>query len=138
MSLHVAAGPDVAVNLILGLPFIKATGLICNFVENVYQVKHLLCDPFPIDFKHASKSILVFLVTGAPCNVNNLLDTLRILPSLRAIFPQNSDKEKEAIHLSQSNVQFGDRWVPPVSSDSSASSDANDYHHQVLGDLGYL
>jgi hypothetical protein len=34
-SLLVAAGPNVAVNLILGLPFIKATGMIGNFVNNV-------------------------------------------------------------------------------------------------------
>jgi hypothetical protein len=52
-SLLVTAGPDVAGNLILGLPFIKATGLICDFVDNVCQAKHLLCDPFPIDFKRA-------------------------------------------------------------------------------------
>jgi hypothetical protein len=137
-SLLVAAGPDVAVNLILGLPFIKATGLICDFVDNVCQAKHLLCDPFPIDFKRASKSIPVFSVTGAPCNVNNPSDTIRILDSLRTIFPCNSGKEKGPIHPSRSKIRFGDRWVPPVSSDSSASSGANDYHHQVLGDLGYL
>ncbi len=53
----VAAGPDVAVNLILGLPFIKATGMIADFVNNVCQAKHLLCDPFPIDFRCATKSI---------------------------------------------------------------------------------
>jgi hypothetical protein len=99
-SLLVAAGPDVAVNLILGLPFIKATGLICDFVDNVCQAKHLLCDPFPIDFKHALKSIPVFLVTGAPCNVNNPLNTLRVLASLGTIFLRNSDEDKEAIHLS--------------------------------------
>ena len=68
-SLLVAAGPDVAVNLILGLPFIKATGMIGDFVDNVCQAKHLLCDPFPIDFKRATKSIPVFTATSAPCNV---------------------------------------------------------------------
>ena len=56
-SLLVAAGPNVAVNLILGLPFIKATGMIADFVDNVCQAKHLLCDPFPIDFRRATKSI---------------------------------------------------------------------------------
>jgi hypothetical protein len=34
-SLLVAAGPDVAVNVILGLPFIKAKGMIADFVDNV-------------------------------------------------------------------------------------------------------
>ena len=136
--LLVAAGPDVAMNLILGLRFIKAMGLICDFIDNVCQAMHLLCDPFPIDFNRPSKSIPVFLVTGAPYYVNNSSDTLRVLASLRTIFPCNSDEDKEAIHLSQSKVQFGNQWVPPMSLDSYASLDANDYHHQVLGDLGYL
>jgi hypothetical protein len=56
-SLLVAAGPNVAVNLILGLPFIKATGMITDFVDNVCQAKHLLCNPFSIDFRCAMKSI---------------------------------------------------------------------------------
>ena len=56
-SLLVAAGPNVAVNLILGLPFIRATGMIADFVHNVCQAKHLLCDPFPINFRRATKSI---------------------------------------------------------------------------------
>jgi hypothetical protein len=64
-SLLVAAGPDFAVNLILGLPFIKATGMIGDFVDNVCQAKHLLCKLFPINFKRASKSIPVFTATHA-------------------------------------------------------------------------
>ncbi len=38
-SLLVAAGPNVAVNIILGLPFIKATGMIADFANNVCQAK---------------------------------------------------------------------------------------------------
>jgi hypothetical protein len=47
-SLLVAAGPDVVVNLILGLPFIKATSMIVDFINNVCQAKHLLCIPSPL------------------------------------------------------------------------------------------
>ncbi len=57
ISLLIAAGPNVAVNLILGLPFIKVTGMIAGFVDNVCQAKHLLADPFPIDFRCAMKSL---------------------------------------------------------------------------------
>jgi hypothetical protein len=58
-SLLAVAGPDVAVNLILGLPFIKATGMIADFIDNVCEDKHLICAPFPIDFCRATKSIPV-------------------------------------------------------------------------------
>jgi hypothetical protein len=59
-SLMVAAGPDVPVNIVLGLLLIKATGMVANFVDNVCEAKSLLCEPFPIDFSRAMKSIPVF------------------------------------------------------------------------------
>ena len=43
--------------------------MISNFVDNVCQAKHLLCDLFPINFKSAMKSIPVFTAASAPCNV---------------------------------------------------------------------
>ncbi len=145
-SLLVAAGPDVAVNLILGLPFIKATGMISNFVDNICQAKHSLCDSFPIDFKRATKSIPVFTAASAPCNVRDTRGALHVLASLALqwkLFPPWSDthssvdRATSAISLT-TRFSLRNRWIPPVSSNSSASSDTNDYHHQVLGDFGYL
>ncbi len=31
-------------------------------------------------------------------------------------------------------VRFGDRWIPPA----TLADDTDNYHNQVLGDLGYL
>jgi hypothetical protein len=146
-SLLVAAGPDVAVNLILGLPFIKATGMIGDFVHNVCQAKHLLCNPFPIDFKRAMKSIPVFTAAPAPCNVRNTRDAPHVLASLALqwkLFPLRSDthspSDRATVSAINWTMQFSlaNCWIPPMSSDSSTSLDANDYHHQVLGNLGYL
>jgi hypothetical protein len=53
-SLLVATGPDVAVNIILGLPFITAMGMVADFVDNICKAKNLLCEPFPMDFKRVS------------------------------------------------------------------------------------
>jgi hypothetical protein len=145
-SLLIAVGPNVAVNLILGIPFIKATEMIGNFVDNVCQAKHLLCDPFPIDFKCTTKSIPVFTAASAPCNVRDTQDALHVLASLALqwkLFPprsgahSSSDRASSAISRT-TRFSLTNRWISPVSSDSSASSDTNDYHHQVLGDLGYL
>ena len=137
----VAAGPDVAVNLILGLPFIKATGMIGDFVDNVCQAKHLMCEPFPIDFKRASKSIPVFTAAPAPCNVEHTRDVPHVLAALRKLFPRSNDSSSADVSVTtQKKTRFSltNPWIPPVSSDSSVSTDANDYQHQVLGDLGYL
>jgi hypothetical protein len=72
-SFLVTAGLDVAVNVILVLPFIKATGMIADFVDTVCEAKYLCCPPFPINFKRATKSIPAFTDTGARTfvNVNN-------------------------------------------------------------------
>jgi hypothetical protein len=58
-SLIIAAGPNVAVNLILGLSFITTTGMIADFVDNVCQTKHLLADPLTINVRCAMESIPV-------------------------------------------------------------------------------
>ncbi len=105
------------------------------------QAKHLLCNPFPINFKCTTKSIPVFADASAPCNIADSQDTLHVLASLKKFFPPKFNiiisMDTDAISA-KAKDQFSDRWVLPASSDSSASSDANYYQHQVLGDLGYL
>jgi 3D (Asp-Asp-Asp) domain-containing protein len=52
-NLAVACGPDVSVNLILGLPFIAATQMVIDVAENVVECHALDCSPFPIKNKRA-------------------------------------------------------------------------------------
>jgi hypothetical protein len=56
-SIIIATGSQVSVNAIIGLPFIKATGMIIDTVDNIVEVKHLVCEPFPIDFCRATKYV---------------------------------------------------------------------------------
>lgn len=142
-SLLVAAGPDVAVNLILGLPFIKATGMIADFVDNVCQAKHLLCDPFPIDFRRATKSIPAVEGRETAARSADFIEVHRALGSLRAYYALAADRSSLTPAVPRGRTvsfgtdttrpsPFGSRWVPP-SADST-----NDYPSQVLGDRGYL
>ncbi len=158
-SLLVAAGLDIAVNVILGLPFIKATGMIADFVDNVCEAKHLCCPPFPINFKCATKSIPAFTDTRACTFVNaNDRKVIHILVLLNAFYA--SRKEGRNVHIVQSSsttivlldwkraantseddspiktIQFGvgDQWTLP----SKSTSIVDDYSHGVLGDMGYL
>ena len=147
-SLLVAAGPNVAVNLILGLQFIKATGMIVNFVDNVCQAKHLLCDSFPIDFRKAMKSIPVLGDRDAARNGVDYSEVNHVLGQLRRHFARvagtpASDQRGPAGPTSHppvisgtlpKHVTFRLRWVAPPNS----AHDTNDFQHQILGDLGYL
>jgi hypothetical protein len=65
-SLLVATGPNVLVNTILGLPFIKATGMIFDFVDNVAECKHLDCPPFPVNYRRTSNYVPVTDVPNVP------------------------------------------------------------------------
>ncbi len=148
-SLLIAAGPDVAVNLILGLPFIKATGMIVDFIDNVCDAKHLICAPFPIDFCRATKSIPVVGDCDAGSHSVEFHEVLRALGSIKAYFAANASGTTPSGNPAAShtrvitpligvpdNVTFdlNHRWVPP----SKSANDTNDYVHHVLGDMGYL
>ncbi len=145
-SLLVAAGPDVAVNLILGLPFIKATGMIVDFIDNVRQAKHLLCDPFPIDFRRATKSIPVLGDRDAAGHGVDFSEVDHVLGKLRGHFaraagtptfdPSGTASQTSVISggTPPKHVNFKTRWVAPP----KLANNTNDYQHQVLGDLGYL
>ena len=52
-TLLVACGPQVSVNLILGFPFMSATGMSIDFVDNVADCKKLSVPPFSIEHKKA-------------------------------------------------------------------------------------
>ncbi len=56
-SIIIATGPQVSVNAIIGLPFIKATSMIVDTVDNVIKAKHLVCEPFPIEFFRSTKYV---------------------------------------------------------------------------------
>jgi hypothetical protein len=146
-SLLVAAGPDIAINLILGLLFIKATGMIADFIDNVCEAKHLICDPFPINFRRTTKSIPVCGDRDAASHSISFQEVFKALSSIKAylthslsnlppgpLVPPSTPTAILDVH--PKHVAFGFRhcWEPP----SKYADDANDYHHQVLGDLGYL
>ena len=58
-SLLVATGLHVSINTIIGLPFIKATGMILDFVGDVAECKHLDCPPFNINYRRTSNHVPV-------------------------------------------------------------------------------
>ncbi len=117
--------------------------MIADFVDNVCQAKHLLCDPFPIDFRRATKSIPAVEGREAAAHSAEFSKVHQALGSLRAFFARNVDRSSLTPTAprnrtasfgtgSTRNVPFHSHWVPP-SEDSK-----NDYPSQVLGDLGYL
>jgi hypothetical protein len=65
----VAVGPNVTVNTILGLPFIKQTKMIINAADQVAELRALDALPFPIDFPHAQCHVPTIDETKVHVNV---------------------------------------------------------------------
>ena len=65
-SFMVATGPNVSVNTIIGLPFIKGIGMIIDTVDDVAECKYLECPPFPIDYQRTSNQVPVIDEPSVP------------------------------------------------------------------------
>ena len=62
----VATGPNVLVNTIICLPFIKGIGMINDTVDDVADCKYLNCPPFPIDYQRMSNQVPVMDEPSTP------------------------------------------------------------------------
>jgi hypothetical protein len=121
--------------------------MIADFVDNVCQARHLLTNPFPMDFRSATtQSIPAIQGCGSASHFTAHKEVHQALDLLKAYF--TSKEEGCPLHLiaplsanqgfkapPPKKVSFGSCWEPPV---KSVDHTPNDYSHQVLGDLGYL
>jgi hypothetical protein len=162
-SLLIATGPHVLVNTIIGLPFIKATGMILGFVVDIAECNHLDCPPFAIDYRRTSNHVptitdnLSMSVHHVSCHVEMVLNELENLKRwFNGKVQAGSTQPKSAFvyfgsmspcraHASETDGDsmmtspdrgIDKRWVPPTSMPPGDSSD--DYHHQILREDGYL
>ena len=156
-SIIIATGPQVSVNAIIGLPFIEATGMIIDTVDNVVKAKNLVCKPFPIEFFSAAKyvpaisddraaicSIKFEEVQSIIAKTNEYIASVctsnKILPSATRICiteprkPVGATSNANSVTTILTNRSMTGRWHPPP----SANDTAHEYHDQILGENGYL
>jgi hypothetical protein len=160
-SLLMATDPNVLVNTIIGLPFIKATGMILDFVDNVAKCKHLDHPPFLIDYCGMSNHVPVTNMPEMPVhhfgpheesilkelkNLEHWMDAMVLagnssskniaahfgFKSPRRVYIPNMDSNSVA---TSSNSQIDTCWVPPTAVPSLYS---DDYYQQILWEDGYL
>ena len=81
-SFIVACGPDVAVNCIVGLPFILSTNMIFDASDQVAECKALDCPPFRVEYKRASCTVPRVdpnFVPPIPAHFSNFISELNAL-----------------------------------------------------------
>jgi hypothetical protein len=156
-SIIIATGPQVSVNAIIGLPFIKVTGMIIDTVDNVVKAKHLVCEPFSIEFHHATKYVPAIsddhaaicyikfeevqsIIAKTNEYIASVCTSNKILPSATRICiteprkPVGATSNANSVTTILTNRSMTGRWHPPPSVNDSA----HEYHDQILGENGYL
>jgi hypothetical protein len=139
-------------NTVLGLPLITATSMVIIIVDNVVDTKYLDCPPFPIDFRHATKTLPAIdddttthyvafedvhgVLKKTNAFVTGVCDNFQ---SAKPIYVSISEMHRPVEAASYSNSvttgrSIAGQWVPPP----SANDTSDDHHNQVLGDAGYL
>jgi hypothetical protein len=156
-SIIIATGPQVSVNTIIGLPFIKATGMIIDTVNDVVEAKHLICEPFPIKFCRATKYVPAIPDDRAAINYIEFEEVQSIIAKTDAyiakVCASSTSSSLKRVRITEPhNMPVGtasnsdsmttvltDRsmigcWFPPP----SVNDTPNEYHQQILGENGYL
>ncbi len=161
LSFMVATGPNVSVNTIIGLPFIKGTGMIIDTVNDVAECKYLDCPPFPIDYWCTLNHVPVMDKPSVPVHpaCPHLSETIQEIKNLERYYDAKVQAQGSRM-IQNSAVLFGStstacdavsdmdsvataptskmdmsfRWVPP----SPVHKETDDYHSQVLREDGYL
>jgi hypothetical protein len=152
----VATGPNVSVNTILGLPFMKATGMVLDLVDEVTDCRYLDCPPFPVDFCRTTNHVPVLDDPSMPRD-NHAPSHLQIIKEV-----ENIERYFNAKVLATSStltpktlaVHFGSRLPSRTGIDTDCSGaardstvdmstwgvpppgypkDYDDYHSSVLG-----
>jgi hypothetical protein len=160
-SLMVLTGPNISVNTIIGLLFMKATGMILDLVNKVMDCRYLDCPPFPVDFCWTSNHVPVMdKPSDTPANhamshlqiikeVENieryinakvLAGGLTLTPKTLALhfglkspvcMVVDNDSSSAALH---STMDMSTQWVPPP----GLPEGYDNYQAIVLGEDGLL
>jgi hypothetical protein len=160
-SLIVATGPNVLVNTIIGLPFMKATGMIMDLVDKVVECKYLDCPPFPVDFRRTSNHVPVIDDGGTPIHhASTYIQLIDEIKNLERYYDAKVMASSPKVRKIDQSIHFGTaqatravdvdavsietatspdaslcaRWVPP----SGLPADDYDYPSSALGRDGLL
>jgi hypothetical protein len=116
ISFVVATRPQVSVKMVLGLPLIKATRMIIDFIDKVVEAKHLDCPPFPINFHRTTKTIPAN--DACPTNYVEFKDVQQVLEKTNAYIAGvcecfASAESISSIHFSELTKSSKEDWYHP-------------------------
>jgi hypothetical protein len=108
----VAVGPNVTVNTILGLPFIKQTKMIVDAADQVAELRALDALPFPISFCRAQCHVPTIDETKVHMNMTQNADIVCKINHIESFYPGNPAVQHTAPHSSLRGALPTKHWKP--------------------------
>jgi hypothetical protein len=108
----VAVGPNVTVNTILGLPFIKQTKMIVDAADQVAELRALDALPFPISFCRVQYHVPTINETNVHVNLTQYANIIREITHIESFYSSNPAVQHTAIHPSLCGALPNKHWRP--------------------------
>jgi hypothetical protein len=136
-------GLHVMVNLIVGLPFIQAMGMILDVTDHVAELMTLDAPPFPIEYRCATVHVPIVDKSKIRVRIADYQPVVKLIEDLECHFAEEAVKPQPiTTHASPKHVAFGSRAVNAIvaahSDRHSGKHDSMDndmafYHDQHMG-----
>jgi hypothetical protein len=105
-SILIATGPNILVNLIVGLPFIQATGMILDVMDHVAELKTLVAPPFPIEYRRAMVHVPIMDKSKIRVSIVDYQPVVKLIEELERHFAAAVHPPPISTHASPKHVSF--------------------------------
>ena len=113
-SFLVSVGPHVTVNAIIGIPFIKSTGMVIDTPDQVAELRALDASPFPISYRRAAVHVPIIDESAVSINYAQYQDTIEEIENLErhvaAVYSAqttSSPSHERRVHFGSANPRLG-------------------------------
>ena len=122
--ISIAAGKDVAVNVILGMPFIQAMKMQLDFVDNVATCNAIDHPPFPIELRRTSNTVPTAVDVNTAGTVGDTLAQLERFDQTYSAWIATTPRVQLGSGPGTSALRSTTRWGPTgdISTPSAAAS----------------
>ena len=136
--LMVATGPNVLVNTIIDLLFMKAMSMIMDLVDEAVECKYLDCPPFPVGFCCTSNHVPVMDDGGTPIHhVSSYIQLIQEIKNLERYYDAKVmtgspriDKQDQSVHFCTKSTTC-DTDIEAVNMETDTSPDNGLQAHWV-------
>ncbi len=85
-SILIATGPHVMVNLIVGLPYIQAIGMILDMMDHIAELKTLDAPSFPIEYRCAMVHVPIMDESKIRVSIADYQPVVKLIEDLECHF----------------------------------------------------